>query len=312
MPAVPTTIDAQLADLDAADRGFVLGVLIAGTADAGDSAAVLALASPAGERCADAIRTIAALPRPERMRLLGLFAREALAPLPAGIEDVHPDALREVLRDESVETIRLITANGPSVLRAVGAAVIALRGAEEETLNQGDQAQQRDQKSGTAPADAVADLQRAVLAPIVAVPPLPPGVEPRRFGRKLTALAPAALLTALTGAGADLLGASLRGADEETLKRAAAHTGAPWAERIVGAARAGAGSTDAATECSRDRARILVAATTPTGDPRQILERLGARAFGDRLQREDPDLALAVAQRLPSDLARELLAAVAL
>jgi hypothetical protein len=55
--------------------------------------------------------------------------------------------------------------------------------------------------------------------------------------------------------------------------------------------------------------RALVAATTPAAHPRQTLERLGARALGDRLGREDPDLALAVAQRLSSELGQELLAA---
>ena len=159
-------------------------------------------------------------------------------------------------------------------------------------------------------ADVVADLQRAVMTRIVPVPRLAKGASVRRLGRKLATLRLPDLLAELAVAGAELLGVSLRGADDITLKRAIDRAGATWSERILGAART---NTDAASDeddkALRVRARALAGATTPGDNPQRTLERLGARDLGERLGREDPDLVVSVAQRLPPDMRREFLAA---
>ena len=302
---MPTAIDDILAELDAAERGLVLGLLAVG----GDGGAFVAgiVADPVGERCAAALTAIGARPRAERVRLMSVLAREALAPIPTGIEHVHPDTLQQALEFESADTIRLIAVGAPPTLRAAAIAALVARGDSSADDNDGN-------APVTTPAlatDATADLQRAVLSSIVAVPHLPADARPKRMGLRLLALAPDAILAELRATGAELLGTSLAGSDEATVNRAAAHIDAPWAERIVNAARAGATRTAGETASDSDvdlrsRARRLVGAVVPGKNPRDTLDRLGARALGDRLAREDPDLVVAVAQRLPSDLGRQL------
>jgi hypothetical protein len=307
--SAPPLIAALVADLDAAERGFLLGLMqSAGTVDI-----TAALRNPSRDRCTAAAAAIADLTRAERARLTSLLAAEALAPIPSGIENVHPDTLRRLLETQSTETIHLIAADAPAALRA--ACVTALAERDDGPLGP---------ETATALPDAVGELQRAVLAPIVAVPPAVPGGPSRRWALRLAAMAPSELRARLTAAGADLLGVSLRGADDTTLKRAAAHVEAPWSERIVASAHAPSDTAEANTAeaeadtgidrtidrtIDRARARDLVAATAPDRDPRATLDRLGARALGHRLGRSDPDLALAIAQRLPAELGQELLAA---
>jgi hypothetical protein len=209
-----TPIDIALAELDAQERGFVLGCLVAGRPDASDT--VAALPSPSRERCAEALAAFRALPRAERVYLTGVLAREALAPLPAGIENVHPDHLQRALAPESSTTIWLVGRHGPAGLRTAAELVLARRG-ELASIESAIPAR--------VATDVVADLQRAALASIVSVPALPPGVTPQRAARRLAALSPAALIVEVTTEGADVLGLSLRGADETVVQRAAARAG---------------------------------------------------------------------------------------
>jgi hypothetical protein len=316
MPIAPTAIEEILADLDGAERGLVLG-LLAGGSDGGTSTAGV-VAEPVGDRCADALKAIAMRPRAERVRLMGALAREALSPLPAGIERIHPDVLRRALEFESADTIRLIAAGATPTLRIAANAVLAARGDADQIESHAPVAKTlwgawaadaaTDDTDGDR-TNATAELRRAVLSAIVAVPHLPPDVRPKRLGLRLLALPPDAILDEFTAAGADLLGASLGGSDAATIKRAAAHVGAPWSERILDAARA---AVEAATDSDvnpRSRARMLVGTVVPGKNPRDTLDRLGVQALGDRLAREDPDLAVAVSQRLPPDLGRQLLLA---
>jgi hypothetical protein len=297
-----TSLDFVLADLDATERGFVLGLLLGGEGEP----TTTSLAEPAATRCREAVLSIAQLPRAERVRWMGLLAREALAPLPPGIEDVAEDVLREALAPESASTIRVIAAQGPPVLRQAAAAMLSefpVAVAVEEGAERGAAVN----KLGP---NAVADLQRAVMTRIVPVPPVAQGAKVKRLGRKLATLRPPDLLTELAISGADLLGVTLRGADEVTLKRAIARTGATYAERILGAARTSSDATGGADDmASRSRARALAGATTPGDNPQRTLERLGARDLGERLGREDPDLVVSVAQRLPRAVRLEFLAA---
>ncbi len=293
--------DSVLADLDATERGFVLGQLLG--AENKPGATETNLAEPAATRCREAVQAIAELPRPERVRWIGLLAREALAPLPTGIEDVAEDILCEALTFESASTIRVVAAQGPPTLQQAAVAVLQRRA--RTATDEGDRG-----GPDALAADAVADIQRAVMTRIVPVPRVAKGASVVRLGRKLATLRLPALLAELAVAGAELLGVSLRGADDIMLKLAIDRAGATWSERVLGAARpiadAAGGAGDAAL---RVRARALAGATTPGDNPQRTLERLGARDLGERLAREDPDLVVSVAQRLPPDVRREFLAA---
>ena len=120
-------------------------------------------------------------------------------------------------------------------------------------------------------------------------------------------MAPEALLSELTAAGAELLGISLQGAEPARIEHAAALAGPPWTERIRAAAHGqGFAATDGGPPWTIKRARALLAATGPANTPLETLRRLGASALGARLRVDDPGLVPAVAQRLPAELAQWL------
>src|SRR4051812_37810884 len=81
------------------ERGFVLGLALAGAAPA----AAARLAGPGGERCARALGALAAAAPDTRAGELEELRREALAPVPAGIERVHPGWIRRALADEPAD-----------------------------------------------------------------------------------------------------------------------------------------------------------------------------------------------------------------
>ena len=215
--------DEALAELDILDRGFVLAALTFAGADAPSVAS--GLTEPAASRCRAALAAIAARDRAERVRVMGRLARQVLARVPEGIEQVHPARLGALLEAESSDTIRIVAAAPLPSLRAAANAVLTARGEPIEPS-----------EPAIAP-DLAEELLRAVLAPIVSVPSLPPGVVPARDALRLLAATPASIL-------------------------------------------------------------LEVNAT-------------GAAQLGERLGREDPDLAAAVADRLPPALAAQLLDAAA-
>lgn len=332
-----------LAELDAAERGFVLARLLsAGAGEDMDTLVNTGLGGPSAARCAalgDAVRT---LPRPERLRLVNLLAREAIAPTPPGLQNVHPETFRELLRGESDWVVMLVAAHGPPALRQTATAILAAgrgvgsgRNFAPQQENEGAQIR----SILTASPEAVTQVLRAVLAPVVSVPDPTPGVNepPRRLALRLAQSAPAALLEEVAMFGAVLLGASLRGADAETVRRAMAHVGPHWDEQVRRAAASPAGggpNADGDTDPDEGEAshpatvtqaapvqpaqlaesalaRHLVSTTRPADTARHTLERLGARALGALLCDEDSDLVLAVAQRLPRDLGQLLREAAA-
>lgn len=289
----PESLPVLLAELDAGERGFVLGRLA--TVGPNDDLSDAVLAGAAGRRCAAVLAHVAALPRPERMHLLDVLGREGLDPIPAGTEHLHPDALRPLLQRESSATLAFFTADDvPPVLRETALAVLAERQAGEAPaeLPRGGQAAQ--------------ELRRAVLATVIPVAARPASAGPTaRRALPLATLAPEMLLAELTAAGAELLGISLQGAEPARIDRAAAMAGPPWTERIRAAALGqGSVTPDGAPPWTRRRARALLAATGPAGTPLDTLRRLGASALGARLRADDPRLVPAVAQRLPAELAQ--------
>jgi hypothetical protein len=343
-----------MADLDAVERGFVLGVFLANRAgasgsrpqtgpgpaseagEAGMEETVSRLAEPSAGRCREAIRALANLARSERVRAIGLLAQEALSPLPAGFESVSPDLLHGVLARESVPVIRLLGApgSGPSAASSPQlflrqAATDLLRTLPDPEVDPDGHGQEMSSAMPGAPPEVVTELQRAVLAEIVAVPPLGPGAPVTRPGRRLGNLPPHELRAEVIVAGAALLGTSLQGCDEATLARAAACLPRSVADLVIAAAHPSSEASPAeqqARMAARARARTLVALVARSSgaraedasarvnapdpsSPERTLERLGACEIGERLGREDPELALSVGQRLRADLRQELLRA---
>jgi len=201
-----TLADAALASLDAVERGFVLGALLLGTADQGGAAA--ALLPPSRERCASALAALRGLPRAERLRLTGAMAREAMAPLPSGLETVHPEQLAAALAGESAATVSLVARAAPQALRA---ALLQAGGAEHDA-EAAPEVVAGALASGSLDPSLVAELQRAALAPIAALPPRSEGTPARR-ALELVHLSAPALLAQVAQAGAASLARELAAAE---------------------------------------------------------------------------------------------------
>ena len=207
---MPTPADAALATLDAVERGFVLGSLLLGTAD--DAQAATPLLPPLRERCAAALATLAALPRAERLRLTGAMAREAMAALPAGLEAVHPEQLAALLASESAATVSLLARAAPRALRT---ALLRAGGAEHDGEAAADVVAGA-LASGELDPSLVAELQRAALAPIAALPPRAQG-SGERAALALAHGPAAALLAEVTSCGPADLGQRLSDAEGDGL-----------------------------------------------------------------------------------------------
>jgi len=205
-----TLADAALASLDAVERGFVLGALLLGSADEGGSTA--ALVPPSRERCAAALAALRALPRPERLRLTGAMAREAMAPLPPGLETVHPEQLAAALAGESPATVSLVARAAPRALRA---ALLKAGGAGNDAEAVPDVVEGA-LASGTLDPSLLAELQRAALAPIAALPPRSEAT-PERRALELVHLSAPALLAEVQQTGAAPLGRQLAATEGEGL-----------------------------------------------------------------------------------------------
>jgi hypothetical protein len=315
-PPVPAPADllALVAELDATERGFVLGRLATLGLDPGAPAAPLA--EPSGPRCAQALTRIAQLERPVRLSLMKLLAREVVSATPAGSAHIHPDTLGRALAAESTDTLRVIlgapAGSVPRTIREAARAVVAAR-ADGRTAAEGGvpaivPSELPSDWNGV-PSETIAELLRSVLAAIV---PVAGGrVEAGNASPLAVRLAEATaaeLLSHLADAGAALLGTSLQGADAAMVERAVEELGAPWADRVR-KAMAGGAPGPSWPALSRERARLLVAATGRAPSPLGTLHRLGAVALGALLASEARELVDTVAQRLPSDLGQRLRAA---
>ena len=206
----PSDSLAALACLDAVERGFVLGALLLGTADHVEAAA--ALLAPSRERCAAALAALGGLPRAERLRLTGAMAREAMAPLPAGLETVHRETLAAALAGESPATVSLVARAAPPRWRA---ALLEAGGAEQDREADADVVAGA-LASGELDPSLLAELQRAALARIAALPPRAKAA-PERRALALVHLPAAALLAETAHTGAAQLGAQLAEAEGDGL-----------------------------------------------------------------------------------------------
>jgi len=333
-----------LDQLDAGERGFVLGaLLLQSSADSDPSAA---LESPSDVRCREALARIAALSRSARVKLTQHLAREVVSPIPAGIEDVDESVLAALLRDEAPEILRLVAATAPRSLRQA----IAARVTEEPPLESPPAEPTSPQNSSTgatkpvsfpaSPDDAeatrpvaaaslegdrrqsapdatspelVIELHRVLFSRIVPVHPSSEPLAPP--ARELLLLDPARRTAELSRLGAGVLGQSLRGARREVVLRAAAVAGPPWAAQILAAAGSppDPATSEGDPEMDRTAALELVAAMAPATASGETVARLGARTTGARMTREGKrglsgaDQARALAQRLPPAIGGEVL-----
>jgi hypothetical protein len=273
--------------LPAIERGFVLGVALAG----GSPATAARLAGDGGERCRLALEALDAATDEARAATTARWAAAARAAVPEGIEHLHPGWIRRLLADEPASIVRAVVAGLPAAVIAVAAEILIGRGEDPAA------------PPPAMPAATVETLRRALFA---SVEPMPgAGEDPGARAPALSELPFAELLEALDGRGARLLGTSLQGAPAATIAQAAAGVGAPLARAVLDAAQAAAPSAGA-----RAGARALVARASDMAGHLGAARAIGLRALAEELGRERAaaGVVAAIAQRLPPVLGEALTA----
>jgi hypothetical protein len=280
-----------LATLPPEEKGFALAAALTRTPPA---EVARRLSGAAGARCAAALQALADADRTERAATIAELIALARAPVPAGIEAVHPDWLRERLEAEPDAIVIAVTAGLPDVVRAIAAKLLASRRGDRAAPHA---ASARDASFDTG---AVDGLRRAIFGGIV--PLTGPGAPVSALARELCALPFADLVADVERRGAEVLGTSLRGAPAPVVARAAAALEPPLARAVIDAA-----SRDG-TPAARDEARRRVAAVGKRASGEAVRE-LGARSLAAALVGDGTAAVTAVAQRLSLALGRVLLRA---
>ena len=277
-----------VAALSLEEKGLVLGAALAHTPPADLEAR---MPGDAGARCAAALAALADEPRSARAAAIAALTALARAPVPAGIEHVHPDWLRERFEREPAAIVRAVSAGLPDDVRRVAAQVLDTRGGD----------------GGAAGIDStgpgVAEIQRQVFAGLV--PLAGAGAPTTPIARELAALPAAEIVRAIEQRGAEALGRSLRGAPATVVARAAASVSEALAAVVLEAAR---DDGDEGESKARDRAREIVAAAGVAAGGEAAFA-IGAHAVAALLEAEGAAAVMAIAQRLPLAVGRRLLAA---
>ncbi|HEY5453740.1 MAG TPA: hypothetical protein VIQ54_33535 [Polyangia bacterium] len=277
-----------VAALSLEEKGLVLGAALAHTPPADLEAR---MPGDAGARCAAALAALADEPRSARAAAIAALTALARAPVPAGIEHVHPDWLRERFEREPAAIVRAVSAGLPDDVRRVAAQVLDTRGGD----------------GGAAGIDStgpgVAEIQRQVFAGLV--PLAGAGAPTTPIARELAALPAAEIVRAIELRGAEALGRSLRGAPATVVARAAASVSEALAAVVLEAAR---DDGDEGESKARDRAREIVAAAGVAAGGEAAFA-IGAHAVAALLEAEGAAAVMAIAQRLPLAAGRRLLAA---
>ena len=243
------------------------------------------LGGRAGERCAQAVETLAAESRPVRAAALAALIALVRAPVPAGVERIHPDWLRERLDRETPPVIRAVVSGLPAPIGGIAAEVLAARRQEATPAPSRDLA-------------AVSALRRIVFAGFV---PLAGASAPAGpVARSILALPLEASPAAIDDRGAETLGASLRRAPGPVVARTAAGLGGRVADGVVEAAAREGGPE------AREAARTIVASVV-AGTPTEKVREIGLRALAAAMSDEGEAAAIAVAQRLSLPLGRRWL-----
>jgi len=266
----------------------VLGALLARTPPAESAARV---GGDAGARCGAALAALGEETRASRASAVVALTALVRAPVPAGLERIHRDWLRERLGRESSAVVRAIAGGLPDEVRAIAADLLRERGDEKPGA------------AGRAVPTGIAALQRGVFAGLV--PMAGPGAPVTPIARELAALAPGDLVRAMETRGAEVLGRSLRGGPAAVVARAAASVGERLAPVLLEAARGPRGDDD--TAAREDARRIVAAAGAPAAGDAAFA--IGVHAVTAALHGEGDGALRAVAQRLPLEAGRRLLAA---
>jgi len=284
-------VHPAVAALSLEEKGLVLGAALARTPPADLGARMPGVA---GARCAAALAALADEPRSMRAPAIAALTALARAPVPAGIERVHPDWLRERFEREPAAIVRAVSAGLPDEVRRVAAEVLRAGGDDDARAAEPD-------VDRTGP--GVEELQRLLFAGLVPLAGV--GAPTTPIARELAALPSAEIVRAIEARGAEALGRSLRGAPAAVAARAAASVGESLAAVVLEAARA------EGEPAARDRAREIVAAAgaAATGEAAFAI---GAHAIVALLESEGGAAVMAVAQRLPRAPGRRLLAAAGL
>jgi hypothetical protein len=269
------------------EKGYVVAALLARTPAASVRER---LAGASGARCAEALEALGAASKPVRASALAALIALVRAPVPAGLERIHPDWLKERFARETGPVLRAVVADLSADVKRIAEAVLAARG-------------QAAVPPAAVDGEGVAALRRSVFAGFV--PLVGPGAPAGPVARALLELGSDGLTEAIARRGAETIGASLHHAPAPVIARAAAALGSPLGERVIEAA------AREDSPAARDAARAIVAAAT-AGTPAEKLRAIGLRALAAALCGEGPSAAVAVAQRLPPPLGRELLAAAGL
>jgi hypothetical protein len=266
-----------------------LTLALGGGEATGEVPALGALCDPEATACRAALAALGAMDRGERAREIAGLLRRARAPVPDGIEDVHPGWLRAVLEGEATPILRAIVGGLPPEVGAVAREIIAARG-------DGD----ADEAAPAMGGATLAELRRAAFASVVPMP--------RRSGAehadappwlRLAGLPFPALLAEIERRGVMTLGTSLAGAPPAVVARAAAAAGSQLGPVVLEAAR----SSPTAEE--RERARAVVAAAARVSETNVGWTTIvGLLALASELA---PGVAQVIAQRLPPRLGRILI-----
>jgi hypothetical protein len=277
-------VHPAVASLSLEEKGLVLGAALAHTPAAELEAR---LGGAAGARCAAALAALSDEARPARAAAMAALTALVRAPVPAGIERIHPDWLRERFERETSAVVRAVAAGLPPEVRAVAGDVLRARGEDARVSH-------RDAAAGATA------LQRVAFAGLVPLDGAGGPVGP--IARELVALAPDDIARAIATRGAETLGRSLRGAPAPDVARAAAAVGDTLAPVLLEAARADG------DPAARDGARAVIAAAgvAAAGDAALAI---GVHTVAALLAEEGEAALRAVAQRLPIALGRRLLAA---
>lgn len=275
---------SEVEALAADERGLALGLLIG----AGGVNAAGRLAGPGADRCRAALEALAALSEPARSAERAALGATLEAPVPEGLEHVHPGWIRRALEAEPSELLRAVARGMPAEVRRVADELLAARGeapSEGARLPEG---------------PALAGVRRALFAWLWPMPGAEGRDTPR--ARRLCALPSATLIEEIDRRGATTLGAALAGAPDAVVARAAAGAGEPFARIVLTAAK----SPSVPEE--RARARALLAELPPSEAARGAVRGAGLRALAREVAAEGGAAVAAVAQRLPPALGDVLLA----
>ncbi len=115
-----------MSPLGVLERSFLLCIL-----RMGDDRALAALSTPERARVDAAVAAQRALARPERAVAMAGLLQSLGAPLPAGLDRIHPSWIAEILADEPAEVAALLLAEAPAALQgAIFASMAGPRASE--------------------------------------------------------------------------------------------------------------------------------------------------------------------------------------